>query len=193
MLKEVTKVSPQVSKNITVPVTGSPKMSNIMQSIANSLPPHLSPVKITFTKPATQTTNATTQKVISEIHTFSASHLLPSWLNTWLIISNLIRWSSWRRPPAPTLCPTSCQSLTMPPYLSLAPPPSWPRPPRNKQWSSQPAPVPPSAPVLLQSPQWCRQLRQWSCQQSRHVCGQSIQRFSLSNYFTAFLKQSKRN
>lgn len=63
MLKEVTKVSPQVSKNITVPVSGSPKMSNIMQSIANSLPPHLSPVKITFTKPAIQTTNTTTQKV----------------------------------------------------------------------------------------------------------------------------------
>lgn len=63
MLKEVAKVSPQVSKNITVPVSGSPKMSNIMQSIANSLPPHLSPVKITFTKPTIQTTNATTQKV----------------------------------------------------------------------------------------------------------------------------------
>lgn len=68
MLKEVTKVSPQVSKNITVPVSGSPKMSNIMQSIANSLPPHLSPVKITFTKPAIQNTNATTQKVNGEIH-----------------------------------------------------------------------------------------------------------------------------
>lgn len=63
MLKEVTKVSPQVSKNITVPVSGSPKISNIMQSIANSLPPHLSPVKITFTKPTIQTTNTTTQKV----------------------------------------------------------------------------------------------------------------------------------
>lgn len=63
MLKEVSKVSPSVSKNITVPVSGSPKMSNIMQSIANSLPPHLSPVKITFTKPAIQTTSAATQKV----------------------------------------------------------------------------------------------------------------------------------
>ena len=63
MLKEVTKVSPPVSKNITVPVSGSPKMSNIMQSIANSLPPHLSPVKITFTKPTIQTTSTTTQKV----------------------------------------------------------------------------------------------------------------------------------
>lgn len=65
MLKEVTKVSPQVSKNITVPVSSSPKMSNIMQSIANSLPPHLSPVKITFTKPTIQTTSTTTQKVSS--------------------------------------------------------------------------------------------------------------------------------
>uniref|UniRef100_A0A7N8XKC9 BRCA2-interacting transcriptional repressor EMSY n=1 Tax=Mastacembelus armatus TaxID=205130 RepID=A0A7N8XKC9_9TELE len=64
MLKEVSKVSPAVSKNITVPVSGSPKMSNIMQSIANSLPPHLSPVKITFTKPTIQTTSTTTQKVI---------------------------------------------------------------------------------------------------------------------------------
>lgn len=65
MLKEVTKVSSQVSKNITVPVSSSPKMSNIMQSIANSLPPHLSPVKITFTKPTIQTTSTTTQKVSS--------------------------------------------------------------------------------------------------------------------------------
>ncbi|XP_010781315.1 protein EMSY-like [Notothenia coriiceps] len=63
MLKEVSKMSPPVSKSITVPVSGSPKMSNIMQSIANSLPPHLSPVKITFTKPTIQTTNTTTQKV----------------------------------------------------------------------------------------------------------------------------------
>lgn len=65
MLKEVTKVSPQVSKNITVPINSSPKMSNIMQSIANSLPPHLSPVKITFTKPTIQTTSTATQKVSS--------------------------------------------------------------------------------------------------------------------------------
>lgn len=63
MLKEITKVSPQVSKNITVPINSSPKMSNIMQSIANSLPPHLSPVKITFTKPTIQTTSTATQKV----------------------------------------------------------------------------------------------------------------------------------
>lgn len=63
VLKEVPKAVVPVSKTITVPVSGSPKMSNIMQSIANSLPPHMSPVKITFTKPPTQTTNTTTQKV----------------------------------------------------------------------------------------------------------------------------------
>lgn len=63
VLKEVPKAVVPVSKTITVPVSGSPKMSNIMQSIANSLPPHMSPVKITFTKPSTQTTNSTTQKV----------------------------------------------------------------------------------------------------------------------------------
>ncbi|XP_042621658.1 BRCA2-interacting transcriptional repressor EMSY-like [Cyprinus carpio] len=64
LLKEVPKVATPISKTITVPVSGSPKMSNLMQSIANSLPPHMSPVKITFTKPCTQTTNSTTQKVI---------------------------------------------------------------------------------------------------------------------------------
>ncbi|KAM3601078.1 uncharacterized protein V6R79_007369 [Siganus canaliculatus] len=80
MLKEVTKVSPQVSKNITVPVSGSPKMSNIMQSIANSLPPHLSPVKITFTKPTIQTTNATTQKVII-VTTSPSSNFVPNILS----------------------------------------------------------------------------------------------------------------
>uniref|UniRef100_A0A8C2M3V3 EMSY n=1 Tax=Cricetulus griseus TaxID=10029 RepID=A0A8C2M3V3_CRIGR len=64
VLKEVPKAIVPVSKTITVPVSVSPKMSNIMQSIANSLPPHMSPVKITFTKPSTQTTNRTTQKVI---------------------------------------------------------------------------------------------------------------------------------
>ncbi|XP_041278265.1 BRCA2-interacting transcriptional repressor EMSY isoform X3 [Onychostruthus taczanowskii] len=62
LLKEVPKAVTPVTKTITVPVSGSPKMSNIMQSIANSLPPHMSPVKITFTKPSTQTTNTTTQK-----------------------------------------------------------------------------------------------------------------------------------
>ncbi|XP_056909637.1 BRCA2-interacting transcriptional repressor EMSY [Takifugu flavidus] len=80
MLKEVTKVSPQVSKNITVPVSSSPKMSNIMQSIANSLPPHLSPVKITFTKPTIQTTSTTTQKVII-VTTSPSSNFVPNILS----------------------------------------------------------------------------------------------------------------
>ncbi|XP_072230689.1 BRCA2-interacting transcriptional repressor EMSY isoform X1 [Leuresthes tenuis] len=80
MLKEVAKVSPPVSKNITVPVSGSPKMSNIMQSIANSLPPHLSPVKITFTKPTIQTTNTTTQKVII-VTTSPSSNFVPNILS----------------------------------------------------------------------------------------------------------------
>lgn len=80
MLKEVSKVSPPVSKNITVPVSGSPKMSNIMQSIANSLPPHLSPVKITFTKPTIQTTSTTTQKVII-VTTSPSSNFVPNILS----------------------------------------------------------------------------------------------------------------
>uniref|UniRef100_A0A7N6F6E0 BRCA2-interacting transcriptional repressor EMSY n=1 Tax=Anabas testudineus TaxID=64144 RepID=A0A7N6F6E0_ANATE len=80
MLKEVSKVSPSVSKNITVPVSGSPKMSNIMQSIANSLPPHLSPVKITFTKPTIQTTSTTTQKVII-VTTSPSANFVPNILS----------------------------------------------------------------------------------------------------------------
>ncbi|XP_034033584.1 LOW QUALITY PROTEIN: BRCA2-interacting transcriptional repressor EMSY [Thalassophryne amazonica] len=80
MLKEVSKVTQPVSKSITVPVSGSPKMSNIMQSIANSLSPHLSPVKITFTKPAIQTTNATTQKVII-VTTSPSSSFVPNILS----------------------------------------------------------------------------------------------------------------
>uniref|UniRef100_A0A3P9I318 BRCA2-interacting transcriptional repressor EMSY n=1 Tax=Oryzias latipes TaxID=8090 RepID=A0A3P9I318_ORYLA len=80
MLKEVSKVSPMMTKNITVPVSGSPKMSNIMQSIANSLPPHLSPVKITFTKPAIQTTSTTTQKVII-VTTSPSSNFVPNILS----------------------------------------------------------------------------------------------------------------
>ncbi|XP_041864452.1 BRCA2-interacting transcriptional repressor EMSY isoform X2 [Melanotaenia boesemani] len=80
MLKEVSKVSPPVSKNITLPMSGSPKMSNIMQSIANSLPPHLSPVKITFTKPAIQTTSTTTQKVII-VTTSPSSNFVPNILS----------------------------------------------------------------------------------------------------------------
>uniref|UniRef100_A0A672ZFY7 BRCA2-interacting transcriptional repressor EMSY n=1 Tax=Sphaeramia orbicularis TaxID=375764 RepID=A0A672ZFY7_9TELE len=80
MLKEVAKASPPVSKNIAVPVSGSPKMSNIMQSIANSLPPHLSPVKITFTKPTIQTTSTTTQKVII-VTTSPSSNFVPNILS----------------------------------------------------------------------------------------------------------------
>ncbi|KAL0994587.1 hypothetical protein UPYG_G00124480 [Umbra pygmaea] len=77
VLKEV---APPMSKTITVPVSGSPKMSNIMQSIANSLPPHMSPVKITFTKPSTQTTNTTTQKVII-VTTSPSSNFMPNILS----------------------------------------------------------------------------------------------------------------
>ncbi|XP_029282637.1 LOW QUALITY PROTEIN: BRCA2-interacting transcriptional repressor EMSY-like [Cottoperca gobio] len=80
MLKEISKVTPQVSKNITLPVSGSPKMSNIMQTIANSLPPHLSPVKITFTKPTIQSTNTTTQKVII-VTTSPSSNFVPNILS----------------------------------------------------------------------------------------------------------------
>ncbi|KAG7483626.1 hypothetical protein MATL_G00040350 [Megalops atlanticus] len=80
VLKEVPKAAPPISKTITVPVSGSPKMSNIMQSIANSLPPHMSPVKITFTKPTTQTTNTTTQKVII-VTTSPSSNFVPNILS----------------------------------------------------------------------------------------------------------------
>ncbi|XP_050976932.1 BRCA2-interacting transcriptional repressor EMSY isoform X3 [Labeo rohita] len=80
LLKEVPKVVAPISKTITVPVSGSPKMSNLMQSIANSLPPHMSPVKITFTKPSTQTTNTTTQKVII-VTTSPSSNFVPNILS----------------------------------------------------------------------------------------------------------------
>ncbi|KAJ8384590.1 hypothetical protein AAFF_G00200270 [Aldrovandia affinis] len=80
VLKEVPKPAPPISKTITVPVSGSPKMSNIMQSIANSLPAHMSPVKITFTKPTTQTTNTTTQKVII-VTTSPSSNFVPNILS----------------------------------------------------------------------------------------------------------------
>uniref|UniRef100_A0A8D2J158 BRCA2-interacting transcriptional repressor EMSY n=1 Tax=Varanus komodoensis TaxID=61221 RepID=A0A8D2J158_VARKO len=80
LLKEVPKATTPVTKTITVPVSGSPKMSSIMQSIANSLPPHMSPVKITFTKPSTQTTNTTTQKVII-VTTSPSSTFVPNILS----------------------------------------------------------------------------------------------------------------
>ncbi|KAA0704430.1 BRCA2-interacting transcriptional repressor EMSY [Triplophysa tibetana] len=80
LLKEVPKVATPISKTIAVPVSGSPKMSSLMQSIANSLPPHMSPVKITFTKPSTQTTNSTTQKVII-VTTSPSSNFVPNILS----------------------------------------------------------------------------------------------------------------
>ncbi|XP_062983297.1 BRCA2-interacting transcriptional repressor EMSY isoform X3 [Elgaria multicarinata webbii] len=80
LLKEVPKAAAPVTKTITVPVSGSPKMSSIMQSIANSLPPHMSPVKITFTKPSTQTTNTATQKVII-VTTSPSSTFVPNILS----------------------------------------------------------------------------------------------------------------
>ncbi|XP_060751433.1 BRCA2-interacting transcriptional repressor EMSY isoform X1 [Tachysurus vachellii] len=80
LLKEVPKVTPPASKSITVPVSGSPKMSNLMQSIANSLPPHMSPVKITFTKPSTQATNTAPQKVII-VTTSASSSFVPNILS----------------------------------------------------------------------------------------------------------------
>ncbi|XP_057176618.1 BRCA2-interacting transcriptional repressor EMSY isoform X2 [Triplophysa rosa] len=80
LLKEVPKVATPIPKTIAVPVSGSPKMSSLMQSIANSLPPHMSPVKITFTKPSTQTTNSTTQKVII-VTTSPSSNFVPNILS----------------------------------------------------------------------------------------------------------------
>ncbi|KAI5629179.1 BRCA2-interacting transcriptional repressor EMSY isoform X4 [Silurus asotus] len=79
LLKEVPKMTPPTSKSITVPQC-SPKMSNLMQSIANSLPPHMSPVKITFTKPSTQATNTTAQKVII-VTTSASSSFVPNILS----------------------------------------------------------------------------------------------------------------
>ncbi|XP_066555617.1 BRCA2-interacting transcriptional repressor EMSY isoform X3 [Amia ocellicauda] len=117
VLKEVPKAATPISKTITVPVSGSPKMSNIMQSIANSLPPHMSPVKITFTKPNTQTTNTTTQKVII-VTTSPGSTLVPNILSkshnyaamTKLVSTSVLTSSSQKQPmvitassaPAPT-------------------------------------------------------------------------------------------
>lgn len=82
LLKEVPKAAVMAPgpKTITVPVSGGPKISNLMQSIANSLPPHMSPVKITFTKPSTQTTNTTTQKVII-VTTSPSSNFVPNILS----------------------------------------------------------------------------------------------------------------
>ncbi|XP_077596845.1 BRCA2-interacting transcriptional repressor EMSY isoform X2 [Stigmatopora nigra] len=82
LLKEMAKASPPVIKHMPVApvVSGNPKMTNIMQSIANSLPPHLSPVKITFTKPTIQTTSTATQKVII-VTTSPSSNFVPNILS----------------------------------------------------------------------------------------------------------------
>ncbi|XP_076404050.1 BRCA2-interacting transcriptional repressor EMSY isoform X22 [Peromyscus maniculatus bairdii] len=112
VLKEVPKAVVPVSKTITVPVSGSPKMSNIMQSIANSLPPHMSPVKITFTKPSTQTTN-TTQKVII-VTTSPSSTFVPNILSkshnyaavTKLVPTSVIA-STTQKPPVVITAPQS--------------------------------------------------------------------------------------
>uniref|UniRef100_A0AAY4DL01 BRCA2-interacting transcriptional repressor EMSY n=1 Tax=Denticeps clupeoides TaxID=299321 RepID=A0AAY4DL01_9TELE len=76
LLKEVPKVAPPISKTITVPVSGSPKMS-IMQSIANSLPPHMSPVKITFTK-SKVSVSSFVPNILSKSHNYAAMSKLVS-------------------------------------------------------------------------------------------------------------------
>lgn len=114
VLKEVPKVVTPVSKTIAVPVTGSPKMSNIMQSIANSLPPHMSPVKITFTKPSTQTTNTSTQKVII-VTTSPSSTFVPNILSkshsyaavTKLIPTSVIASTTQKQPAVATASQSS--------------------------------------------------------------------------------------
>ncbi|KAG9464937.1 hypothetical protein GDO78_019168 [Eleutherodactylus coqui] len=140
VLKEVPKPATPVSKTITVPVGGSPKMSNIMQSIANSLPPHMSPVKITFTKPTTQTTNTSTQKVII-VTTSPSSTFVPNILSkshnyaavTKLVPTSIIT-STTQKPPAVaasiqsssittsgTLTPVSTGSIAVTTVVSSSP------------------------------------------------------------------------
>ncbi|XP_067889202.1 BRCA2-interacting transcriptional repressor EMSY isoform X6 [Heterodontus francisci] len=105
VLKEVPKSVTPVAKSIAVPVGSSPKVSNIMQSIANSIPSHMSPVKITFTKPTTQTTNTTTQKVII-VTTSPSSTFVPNILSkshnyaavTKLVPTSVITTTTQRQP-----------------------------------------------------------------------------------------------
>ncbi|XP_059819679.1 BRCA2-interacting transcriptional repressor EMSY isoform X5 [Hypanus sabinus] len=105
VLKEVPKSATPVAKSIAVPVGSSPKVSNIMQSIANSIPSHMSPVKITFTKPTTQTTNTTTQKVII-VTTSPSSTFVPNILSkshnyaavTKLVPTSVITTTTQRQP-----------------------------------------------------------------------------------------------
>ncbi|KAM9263210.1 BRCA2-interacting transcriptional repressor EMSY isoform 2-T2 [Cariama cristata] len=119
LLKEVPKAVTPVTKTITVPVSGSPKMSNIMQSIANSLPPHMSPVKITFTKPSTQTTNTTTQKVII-VTTSPSSTFVPNILSkshnyaavTKLVPTSVIASTTQKQPVVITASQSSLVSST---------------------------------------------------------------------------------
>ncbi|XP_056417147.1 BRCA2-interacting transcriptional repressor EMSY isoform X2 [Hyla sarda] len=116
VLKDVPKPTTPVSKTITVPVASSPKMSNLMQSIANSLPPHMSPVKITFSKPTTQTTNTSTQKVII-VTTSPGSTFVPNILSkshnyaavTKLVPTSVIT-STTQKPP---MVATSAQSTAV--------------------------------------------------------------------------------
>lgn len=132
ILKEVPKAVVPVSKTITVPVSGSPKMSNIMQSIANSLPPHMSPVKITFTKPSTQTTNTTTQKVII-VTTSPSSTFVPN------ILSKSHNYAAVTK-----LVPTSVISSTTqkPPVVITASQSSLVSSSNSGNSSSTPSPVP---------------------------------------------------
>ncbi|XP_020666533.3 BRCA2-interacting transcriptional repressor EMSY isoform X5 [Pogona vitticeps] len=119
LLKEVPKAATPVTKTITVPVSGSPKMSSIMQSIANSLPPHMSPVKITFTKPSTQTTNTTTQKVII-VTTSPSSTFVPNILSkshnyaavTKLVPTSVIASTTQKQPVVITASQSSLVSST---------------------------------------------------------------------------------
>ncbi|XP_061485024.1 BRCA2-interacting transcriptional repressor EMSY isoform X2 [Rhineura floridana] len=119
LLKEVPKAVTPVTKTITVPVSGSPKMSSIMQSIANSLPPHMSPVKITFTKPSTQTTNTTTQKVII-VTTSPSSTFVPNILSkshnyaavTKLVPTSVIASTTQKQPVVITASQSSLASTT---------------------------------------------------------------------------------
>ncbi|KAM7086325.1 BRCA2-interacting transcriptional repressor EMSY isoform 2-T3 [Molossus nigricans] len=132
VLKEVPKAVVPVSKTITVPVSGSPKMSNIMQSIANSLPPHMSPVKITFTKPSTQTTNTTTQKVII-VTTSPSSTFVPN------ILSKSHNYAAVTK-----LVPTSVIASTTqkPPVVITAPQSSLVSSSSSGSSSSTPSPIP---------------------------------------------------
>ncbi|XP_078078683.1 BRCA2-interacting transcriptional repressor EMSY isoform X17 [Mustelus asterias] len=124
VLKEVPKSITPVAKSIAVPVGSSPKVSNIMQSIANSIPSHMSPVKITFTKPTTQTTNTATQKVII-VTTSPSSTFVPNILSkshnyaavTKLVPTSVITTATQRQPVVIT--------ATQPPFTAgSAPSPS---------------------------------------------------------------------